>query len=234
MDAVLTQIQDSHNLKANEWVVSWLRRLVPHAKVLDFASGQGRHALAALALGLQSYAWDQDGSALQALEARSNGQVHTVACDLEAQAWPDAQGKFDAVVVTNYLFRPRLSFLAELLKVGGLLIYQTFALGHETLGRPRRPDFLLKPGELYDMAFAMGYHVLFYEDSVVNEAAGRPSGGVALESLGGQDVSASPIESQRQIMANPSSRVQRIVALKHDHLAASPKALSAWPVNIPG
>ena len=31
---------------------------------------------------------------------------------------------------------------------GGVLVYETFLQGHERLGRPRNPHFLLQPGEL--------------------------------------------------------------------------------------
>ncbi|MFM8757332.1 MAG: SAM-dependent methyltransferase, partial [Limnohabitans sp.] len=31
---------------------------------------------------------------------------------------------------------------------GGVLLYETFARGHETVGRPSRPEFLLEQGEL--------------------------------------------------------------------------------------
>jgi SAM-dependent methyltransferase len=217
MDGVLTQLQDSHNLKANEWVVSWLRRLPIRSKVLDFASGQGRHALAALSLGMEVEAWDKDTFALQALAQSAAHRVHCVACDLESQPWPNAASKFDAVVVTNYLFRPRLAMLAELLNEGGVLIYQTFAVGHETLGRPRRPDFLLRPAELFEAALGMGLHVLSYEDSVCIEEA-----------------SACFPDTQIPVSPSPSSRVQRLLALNAAGSPASPEALSAWPVNIQG
>jgi SAM-dependent methyltransferase len=217
MDGVLTQLDASHNLKANEWVVSWLRRLPVRSKVLDFASGQGRHALAAFSLGMEVEAWDKDALALEALRQIAAHRVHCVACDLESQPWPHCASKFDAVVVTNYLFRPRLAMLAELLNQGGVLVYQTFAVGHETLGRPRRPDFLLKPGELFEAALGMGLHVLSYEDSVcIDEAP---------ECFSNRQYRVSPA---------PSSRVQRLVALKAEGGLASPEALSAWPVNIHG
>ena len=32
-----------------------------------------------------------------------------------------------------------------------MLIYETFAQAHAALGRPRRPEFLLRPGELIDV-----------------------------------------------------------------------------------
>ena len=31
------------------------------------------------------------------------------------------------------------------------MIYETFAQAHAALGRPRRPEFLLRPGELLDV-----------------------------------------------------------------------------------
>jgi MFS family permease len=33
---------------------------------------------------------------------------------------------------------------------GGVLLYETFAQGNETVGKPSRPDFLLRPGELLE------------------------------------------------------------------------------------
>ena len=42
-----------------------------------------------------------------------------------------------------------------------MLIYETFALGNERFGRPRNPDFLLRPGELLE-AFA-GLTVIAFE-----------------------------------------------------------------------
>ena len=55
---------------------------------------------------------------------------------------------FDCVVVTNYLWRDIVDDICAAVTPGGLLIYETFALGNESLGRPRNPDFLLKSGEL--------------------------------------------------------------------------------------
>ena len=53
--------------------------------------------------------------------------------------------RFDAVVVTNYLWRPLLPAIVGRVAPGGVLLYETFAAGNETVGRPSRPDFLLAP-----------------------------------------------------------------------------------------
>ena len=51
------------------------------------------------------------------------------------------------------------------------MIYETFALGNERLGRPRNPDFLLRPGELL-AAFA-ALTILAFEQGEV--ARPRPA-----------------------------------------------------------
>jgi hypothetical protein len=55
--------------------------------------------------------------------------------------------------VTNYLHRPLFAPIVAALAQGGVVIYETFAIGNERFGRPRNPDFLLRPGELIE-AFA--------------------------------------------------------------------------------
>ena len=84
--------------------------------------------------------------------------------DLENGPWPLAGERFDAVVVTNYLWRPLMPSLLASLADGGVLIYETFALGNEAFGRPSNPDFLLRPGEL--LRCCRGLHVVAYEDGV--------------------------------------------------------------------
>jgi hypothetical protein len=75
---------------------------------------------------------------------------------------------FDGVVVTNYLYRPILADIVAAVAPGGVLIYETFARGHERFGRPQNRDFLLKPGELLD-AVRGELRVAAYEDLVVEE-----------------------------------------------------------------
>jgi hypothetical protein len=49
-----------------------------------------------------------------------------------------------------------------------VLIYETFAAGNERFGRPSNPDFLLRPGELLDLARAR-LRVIAYEDVFVDD-----------------------------------------------------------------
>ena len=88
--------------------------------------------------------------------------MQAVVADIENGPWPFAGRRFDAVVVTNYLWRPLMPVLLDSLAPGGVLIYETFTQGNETVGKPSRPDFLLRPGELLD--FCRHLRVVAFED----------------------------------------------------------------------
>lgn len=149
-------------LDAMPWVTRWLAPLARGASVLDLACGQGRHSLLAADAGHQVLAVDRSGEALAAL-ADQSALIETLLCDLEGAPWPFVGRQFDAIVVTNYLFRKRLSLLPALLAPGGRLIYATFGLGNERYGRPANPDFLLAPGELIRLAQRCGLAVAGFE-----------------------------------------------------------------------
>ena len=72
----------------------------------------------------------------------------------------------DAVVVTNYLWRALLPKLVEALADRGVLIYETFAEGNASVGKPSNPDFLLRHGEL--LRVAADLRVVAYEDGVLD------------------------------------------------------------------
>jgi hypothetical protein len=48
-----------------------------------------------------------------------------------------------------------------------LLLYETFADGNETVGKPSRPDFLLRRGEL--LAMCEHLRVVAFEDGFLEE-----------------------------------------------------------------
>ena len=86
--------------------------------------------------------------------------------DIENGPWPFAHETFDAVVVTHYLWRPRLPDIVAAVAPGGVLLYETFAAGNETVGKPSRPDFLLQPGEL--LAASADLRVVAYENGYLD------------------------------------------------------------------
>jgi SAM-dependent methyltransferase len=150
------------------WITRWLPVANNGDRLLDWGSGSGRHSVLAFELGYQVLALDIQNSPLEneypAIEWRKQ--------DLENSAMPLPPTElFDAIVVTNYLFRPRLNVLLQHLAPGGLLLYETFALGNEVFGRPKNPDFLLRPGELFSLCERHHFHVLGYEDGIAEGPA---------------------------------------------------------------
>ena len=149
----------------SDWVTRWLGQLPVGASVLDLACGSGRHVRWLAQQGLKVTALDRDAAAVEPLRALAQ----VVVADLEAQTWtelPGQIGNFDAVLVTNYLWRPLWPALRQAVKPGGLLVYETFALGHEAYGRPSRPDFLLRPGELLEAV--RGWTVVAFEEGLLD------------------------------------------------------------------
>ena len=149
------------------WVARFSPLITPRGRVLDLAAGSGRHSLHLANLGFSVLAVDRDAVALDALaQLNPSLAIDIEQLDLEGPTWPlaDRSGLFDAVVVTNYLYRPYLELLPDLLAEGGVLIYETFAHGNAAFGKPSNPDFLLQTGELLDFAARHGLHVLAYSD----------------------------------------------------------------------
>lgn len=151
------------------WIMRFASRIPPHGAVLDVACGAGRHVRALLGLGRVVVAIDQEVGGLADLVGRSD--VEIIAADLENGApWPlSSERRFSAVIVTNYLHRPLFPALTQALAPGGLLLYETFAVGNERFGRPRNPDFLLRPGELLETAASAGLTVAAYEHGALGD-----------------------------------------------------------------
>lgn len=169
----------------SSWVQRWGALVSPGGAVLDVACGHGRHARWFAQRGHAVTAIDRSAEALATLDGMVG--ICCVRADIENGPWPlagrDGQPEeFAAVVVTNYLWRALSATLRASVQPGGVLIYETFAQGNETVGKPSRPDFLLAPGEL--LRLCEGWRIIAYEDGylaspqrfVQRIAAVRPGG----------------------------------------------------------
>lgn len=171
----------------SSWIQRWSHLVSPGGTVLDVACGFGRHMR-----------WFYERNHAVAGVDRAQDAIDSVAiwgeavcADIENGPWSFSGRTFAGVVVTNYLWRPLLPTIVASVAPGGVLLYETFAAGNETVGKPSRPDFLLQPGEL--LASCAGLHVVAYEDgfleaparfvqriAAVRVAAGEPRPGMRL------------------------------------------------------
>ena len=147
----------------SSWLLRWQQFVPAGARVLDVACGGGRHVRWLAARGCQVTGIDRDAQVLAPLRPLAE----TIVADLEDGPWPCVGRQFDAVLVTNYLWRPLFAPLMAALAPGAALIYETFASGNETVGRPARPEFLLRHGEL--LSACAGLHVVAYEEGFLRE-----------------------------------------------------------------
>ena len=142
------------------WLADNVGLIARRGRVLDVASGRGRHALFLAARGFHVHAIDRDPHALdtlcqlvsklQALEGLddSPGRVTTEVLDLEAGSVSLGHRRYDGIIVFNYLHRPLLPAIVDALVEGGVLIYETFTIGQAERGHPKNPAYLLQAGEL--------------------------------------------------------------------------------------
>ncbi|MDQ3675809.1 MAG: class I SAM-dependent methyltransferase, partial [Actinomycetota bacterium] len=119
----------------SEWLVDneALLRVVARRgrRALDVASGNGRNALYLAGLGFEVDALDISDVAIDGLRTAARERdlpVHARLVDLEDDGLP--AGSYDVVVNMNYLQRDLFGALAQAVRPGGLLLFETFAAAH--------------------------------------------------------------------------------------------------------
>jgi len=160
----------THGLEpASAWVQRWSHLVAPGGQVLDLACGHGRHVRWFAEQGHVVVALDRNPDALASLQGTDH--VQTVLADIENEPWPltnkGVPQQFDAVVVTHYLWRPLFPVILQSLAPAGVLIYETFAEGNASVGKPSRPDFLLQTGEL--LRICSDLRIVAFEDGFAEQ-----------------------------------------------------------------
>jgi len=127
--------------------------------VLDLACGNGRNGLYLIENDISVTFADVNGEALAQVEQSLNdlnaGKQKLAQCwqvDFEQAHLTTLQGElFSGVMVFRYLHRPLFEKIKAAIKPGGIIIYETFTEQQAQFGRPKNPDFLLKPKELIEI-----------------------------------------------------------------------------------
>lgn len=127
-------------------------------RAVDLACGSGRNSVHLARLGLDVTGLDilEDALVQARRVARTAGPLRGAVSFRRADLTTSAAwarwlrpAQWDAIIVFRYLDRAILPLIEGALAPSGLLIYETFLEEQARIhGRPRRPEFLLKPGEL--------------------------------------------------------------------------------------
>jgi tellurite methyltransferase len=168
--------EDRHRVKsialeAEPSVVEMLP-LLPRGLALDVAAGTGRNSLylARAGIGVVAADFSQPGLSRLAVEARREGlPVRPVLADLE-ETFPFRARSFDIVVNVTYLDRALVPSLKDALRVGGVLLFDTFLIDQAETGHPKDPAFMLRHYELRELL--TGMELLRYREGIVAYANG--------------------------------------------------------------
>jgi len=148
------------------------RHLLPvRGMALDVACGLGGSGLLLAEHGLQTWAWDLSPVAIGTLARNADSlPLHPEVRDVVKQ--PPEPERFDVICVGHFLERALCPQIAEALKPGGLLFYQTFGLERVDDSGPGNPRYRLAPNELLELFPQL--LVRFYRDE---GGVGDPSRG---------------------------------------------------------
>jgi tellurite methyltransferase len=120
-------------------------------RALDLACGAGREVVHLAGQGFDAEGWDHDAEVLErarSLARREGLTLRTSVRDLERGPLEPPPVPFELITCFRFLHRPLFEWIERALAPGGWLVYETFRVGQERHGRPRRAQFLLQPGEL--------------------------------------------------------------------------------------
>ncbi len=117
-------------------------------RALDVACGEGRNSIYLAQCGFQTVAIDNSDVALDKARKLSEGS----GCDIDyrlldlREELP--QGHFDLVIVVNFLLRPLIPRLYDVLTRGGYLLMQVIMQTTNGHDRRHNPEFVVTSGEL--------------------------------------------------------------------------------------
>jgi SAM-dependent methyltransferase len=145
--------------------------------VLDLACGKGRNGLFLIRNKLPVTFADNNRVAIDYVTAHTGKDSKLAKCwlvDFETNnSKALADKSFDAVLVFNYLHRPLIEEIRQVIRRGGLIFYETFTTEQAKFGRPNNPNFLLTKNELRN--FFRDWEILHYFEGEI----GKPDRAVA-------------------------------------------------------
>ncbi len=136
--------------------------------ILDLACGEGQNGLFLAGMGLPVVLADRNREALAGARKSAEGKGLIVSfweIDLETGQNPFKEEQFRAIMAFRYLHRPLMPCIKKGVKKGGIVLYETFTVEQPRYGSPHNPDFLLKPGELFDWFF--DWQVIHYFEGIL-------------------------------------------------------------------
>lgn len=147
--------KDPHNLLRTFWPV------IPKGRVIDIATGNGRNAAFLANKGFDVYGIEKSAEAIK-IAGQTKNNISIICGD--AGFLPFKNNSAEGVLVFYFLLRSMMNEITNILKQGGILIYETFLKRQNDIDRWRNPDFLFDDGEL--ISYFRKFENLFYEETI--------------------------------------------------------------------
>jgi tellurite methyltransferase len=140
--------------------------LLPRGRVLELAMGEGHNAIFLARQGFTVTGIDISDVAVERSVRLSQAAGITIdaqCMDLRTMTLPaDA---YDVVVCFYFLQRDLFPQIVSTLRIGGMVIYETYTSEQAQYGHPTNPAYLLQPNELLETFRALRMRV--YRDLIV-------------------------------------------------------------------
>jgi tellurite methyltransferase len=161
-------MHNRENMEPSEFLVENIS-LLPGGKALDVAMGSGRNAIYLAQRGYDvagvDISQDNINSALKTA-IRLGVSLRAQVADLE-KYYSIKKDTYDVIVCFNYLQRSLIFQIKEGVRIGGMVVYETYIIDQAHLfGKPQNPDYLLQHNELLDMF--RDFRCLRYREGVID------------------------------------------------------------------
>jgi tellurite methyltransferase len=144
-------------------------QLLPAGRALDVAMGTGGNAVYLAKKGFNVEGVDISSEAVRSAldQAREAGvTLKARVADLESD-YHIEKSAYNVIICFNYLQRSFITQIKDGLRVGGIVVYETFTVDQAQFGEPKNPDYLLKYNELLELF--RDFRCLYYREGIVEE-----------------------------------------------------------------
>jgi SAM-dependent methyltransferase len=163
---------EPHDLLQKFW------QAIPGKQVIDVAMGSGRNSIFLAEKSFCVYGLEKSMEATRIAKKTTESAGNPISIIYgDAAAMPFKDNSADCVIVFYFLLRDIMRDIPDMLRKGGMLIYETFLKRQNEVEiykantaskrgglHQRNPDYLLEDGEL--ISYFRDFQLLFYEETI--------------------------------------------------------------------
>jgi len=154
-------------LEPHELLVKYWHK-IPKGYVIDVAMGYGRDANFLASKGYKVIGIEKSKEAVRLFKETFKNPDRDITCVLgDANYLPFKVNSVEAIIVFYFLLRNIIGQLKDILKKGGIIMYETYLRRQNKLDRWRNPEYLLEDGELF--GHFKDFEILLYEELIAEK-----------------------------------------------------------------